>query len=122
METTHKRVLPLCLESQQCSPADAEPLFVYCLVIFIHSRLHLQSESLMAITCAQGVTPQHMPVCDLSPSTSWHRRQHNIWLWLVPHFGLRFLFSHGVWKSWEPKMIQGANQPTLRWSRAWVVP
>lgn len=48
-----------------------------------------QSQWLMAITCARGVTsPQHSPAWDLSPTTSWHTRQPNIWLWLVPHFGL----------------------------------
>lgn len=30
---------------------------------------------------------QHRPAWDLSPTTSWHTRQPNIWLWLVPHFG-----------------------------------
>lgn len=91
------------------SPADAKPLFVYCLVIFLCSCLHLQSESLMAITCARGVAPQHMPVCDLSPSTSWHTSQPNIWLWLVPHFGSRFHFSHCLWKHWGPKMLSGSK-------------
>lgn len=30
-------VLPHCLWKPACSPTDADPLFVYCLMIFIHS-------------------------------------------------------------------------------------